>query len=119
MREAFAHEAILIMAPGTDTQAPGAAVTLALCGHWQHEPPCPLAPHNSYAVRVGGDVRIRTLFAVEPELESSIRHRIDRALSSGQLRGSDGATTRWGLRSSRHSVVAAEEMDCALGLTRS
>ena len=33
------------MEPDADVQAPGAAVTVALCGHWEHEPPGPLAPH--------------------------------------------------------------------------
>ena len=32
------------MEPDADVRAPGAAVTVVLCGHWDHEPPCPLAP---------------------------------------------------------------------------
>jgi len=43
MRQAFAHEAILVVQPQADLRAPGAAITVALCGHWEHQPPCPLA----------------------------------------------------------------------------
>jgi len=38
VRQAFAHEAVLVTEPDADVRAPGAAVTVALCGHWDHEP---------------------------------------------------------------------------------
>ena len=38
MRELFAHDAALAIEPDADMQAPGAAVTKALCGSWEHEP---------------------------------------------------------------------------------
>lgn len=41
----------LSMSPGADLAAPGAAVTVALCGHWKHEPPCPLAAHHTSTTR--------------------------------------------------------------------
>ncbi|MGQ0773267.1 MAG: toll/interleukin-1 receptor domain-containing protein [Pseudonocardiales bacterium] len=113
MREAFAHEAVLSMAAGADECAPGAAVTLELCGHWEHEPPCPVAAHHSCAERVGRDVQVRILFATEPERETEVRHRIDVALSAGQLCGPDGLTTGWTLRSSRRSDVFPDETDHA------
>jgi hypothetical protein len=110
---AFAHEAVLAMDPLADVRAPGAAVTVALCGHWDHNPPCPLTPHCSAADRVGDEVRVRTLFAVEPELEDTVREGIDDALAGGQLAGPDGRTTRWRLRSSQRSVIQNNEMDQA------
>jgi hypothetical protein len=113
MRKAFAHEAILAMDPLADEQAPGAAITVALCGHWDHDAPCPLTPHHSRADRVNREVRLRTLFAVEPELEGTVRHGIDQALASGQLAGPDGQTTRWQLRSSQRSAVRNNETDHA------
>ncbi|MGC5022508.1 hypothetical protein [Micromonospora sp. DT47] len=118
MRQAFAHEAILLMAPDADTQAPGAAITMALCGHWEHEPPCPLASHHTRADRSDGEVRLRILFAAEPELEDTVRQRIDLALSRGQLPGPEGAHTRWQLRISRRSEVSPEETNHATRLTR-
>ncbi len=53
MRQAFAHEAKVGMATDGDSRAPGAAITVALCGRWDHEPPCPLSPHHTQADRIG------------------------------------------------------------------
>ena len=113
MREPFVHEAVLTMAADADTAAPGAAITVALCGHWEHEPPCPLSPHRSRAERVGGDVHIRTIFEAEPASEDVVRGRIDGALNCGQLRGLDGTTVRWTLRSSGPGIVLGDEADDA------
>jgi hypothetical protein len=118
MRQSFAHHAVLIMAADADAQAPGAAITMELCGHWQHEGQCPVAPHHTRAERVNGDVLLRTLFATEPTLEDTVRQRIDEALARGQFLSADGATTRWRLRTSRRSDVSAEETDHAARLTR-
>ncbi|MFG3580392.1 hypothetical protein [Micromonospora chersina] len=97
MRQGYAHHAVLAMAPDADDGAPGAAVTVALCGHWEHEPPCPVAAHHTGTERVGDELRLRVLFATEPHLEPRVRRDIDRALGLGQLTGPDGATTRWRL----------------------
>ena len=113
MRQAFAHEAVLVMAADADAQAPGAAITAALCGHWHHEPPCPLAPHPTRAERSDGEVRLRILFAAEPELEDTVRQRIDRALSDGGTTGPTGAAARWQVRLSRRGEVSTGETDHA------
>ena len=109
MREVFAHEAVVYAGAEADAQAPGAAVTVALCGHWEHEPPCPLAPHHTQATRVGGDLHLRILFAAEPRCEGEVRRRIDAALALGQLDGPRGVAT-WQLRSSRSAMVAESEL---------
>lgn len=109
MRQTFAHDAVLIMAPDADSGAPGAAITVALCGHWQHEPPCPLAPHHTHAERAGGEVRLRTLFATELDNEGTVRHRIDTALSAGEVVGPEGGVVRWHFVTSRRGAVSAEE----------
>lgn len=119
MREAFAHDAALLMEPEADQRAPGAAVTVALCGDWDHEPPCPLAPHHSHADRHEGEVRLRILFAAEPADEEDVRRRIDRALAVGLLHGPGGVTTRWQLRHSGRGEVRADELDHATLLLRS
>jgi hypothetical protein len=121
MRNAFAHDAVLVMAPDADTDAdtdadlaaPGAAVTVALCGHWEHEAPCPLAPHHSRAARNGDEVRLRVLFAAEPASEAEVRRRIDDGLRTGELRGPDGTLTRWELRSSGPGAVTDGEAEHA------
>jgi hypothetical protein len=118
MRQPYAHEAVLVMAPDADVRAPGAAVTVALCGHWEHEPPCPLAPHHTHAERVDDRVAVRILFATEPEREDLVRERIDDALSAGRLDGPEGVTT-WRLASSGDSALSPEERDHADRLARS
>ncbi len=101
------------MESGADVRAPGAAITVALCGHWQHQPPCPLAPHHTRSTRAGGDVHLRTLFAVEPALESDVRQRIGTALAGGELVGPDGEVTHWQLHTSRPSAVLPDETEHA------
>jgi hypothetical protein len=112
MRQAFAHEAVLAMEPDADVRAPGAAVTVALCGHWDHEPPCPMAPHHVGAQDHGGELRVRIVFAAEPGTEARVRQLIDLALS-GQLKFPDGFATPWRLRASRPAEVSAEETELA------
>jgi hypothetical protein len=108
MRQAFAHEAILVMEPEADERAPGAAVAVALCGHWDHEPPCPLSPHRVHADRVDNELHVRVLFAAEPETECEVRQRIEDALS-GQWEFPEGFHTPWQLQESGLSHVAPEE----------
>ncbi|WP_049557612.1 hypothetical protein [Nonomuraea sp. SBT364] len=110
MRETFAHEAMIAMEARGDVRAPGAAITVALCGDWEHEPPCPIAPHHTAAVHRGGTVRVRVLFAAEPEVEGEVRGRIDAALALGTLEGPDGTTTRWRLLDSGAGRLRAGEL---------
>jgi hypothetical protein len=117
MRQAFAHDAVLTLPPEADERAPGAAVTAALCGHWEHEPPCPLAPHHVRAHRADGELRVRILFAAEPEAEPEVRRRIELALS-GQWPLPDGLTTDWQLTGCRPSDVTTAEEDHAGRLVR-
>ena len=85
MREAYAHDAVLIMEPDADIRAAGAAITVALCGHWKHEPPCPLAAHHTAARREGDRVRLRILFATEPARLAEVRTKIAEALRAWQV----------------------------------
>jgi hypothetical protein len=117
MRRAYAHDAVLWMAADGDERAPGAAVTVALCGHWEHEPPCPLAPHVTDAVRDDSEVRLRILFATEPANEPEVRCRIDLALS-GQWKLPDGLTASWELRGSAPAPVRPAERARASRLAR-
>ncbi|PMR59523.1 hypothetical protein C1A38_18845 [Verrucosispora sp. ts21] len=117
MRQAFVHEAVLVLEPDGDIRAPGAAITVGLCGHWDHQPPCPLAAHHTQTERVGDLVHLRTLFAAEPDAEDLVRQRINDTLSRGELLGPDETVTRWRLRSSGPSEVTPEEADHAERLT--
>ncbi|WP_222849179.1 hypothetical protein [Trebonia kvetii] len=118
MRQAFVHDAVVTMEADGDARAPGGAITVALCGHWDHEPPCPLAPHSTDAQRSGDQVRLRVLFAAEPTAETEVRGRIDAALSRGSLTGPDGVTTRWLLRDARPGLLRDDEAEHADRLIR-
>jgi hypothetical protein len=86
MRHAYAHEAVLELAPDADIRAPGGAITTELCGHSEHAPPCPLAPHHTAAQRRGAQVHLRVLFATEADREAEVRERIGRALAAWDVR---------------------------------
>jgi hypothetical protein len=118
VRQAFVHDAVVTMEAGGDMRAPGGAVTVALCGHWDHEPPCPLAPHHTSAQRSGNQVELRVLFAAEPAAEAAVRRRIETALSQGGLTGPDGVTTRWQLRSAQRGLLRDDETGAAGQLIR-
>ncbi|MGA8547752.1 MAG: hypothetical protein WB785_21155 [Mycobacterium sp.] len=115
-RQAFAHDAVVVMQPGGSANALGGAITIALCGHWDHQPPCPLAPHYVATHPDGETVTLRILFATEPANERRVRSLIGDALGTGQLAGPDGGLTTWQLRSAAPGNVRPEEEDHAAGL---
>ena len=116
-RAAYAHDAVVILDPGGDARALGGAITLALCGHWDHEPPCALAPHHTGATLTGdGALELRVLFAADPADETRVRSLIALALSSGRLTGPDGRVTGWLLESSGAGSVRPDEADHAAQL---
>ncbi len=117
-RITYAHDAVVTLNEGGDSAAPGGAITVALCGHWDHEPPCPMAPHHTDAVPAGdGTLRLRVLFASDDE--ARIRALIDQALSSGRLTGPDDRVTTWTVRSSTAGTVRPDEADHAARLASS
>jgi hypothetical protein len=109
MRDAYVHTAVLTMTADADECAPGAAITIALCGSWQHDPPCPLAAHHTGVVRDGPRLRLRVLFAAEPADERRVRDGVDAALAAGELSGPDGVRTRWRLATSGPGVIGEDE----------
>ena len=99
------------MGTADDLRAPGGAITVALCGSWEHEPPCPLAPHHTAAERDGEVVRLRVLFAAEPGDELEVRRRITEALATSQLVTPAGDLVRWRLISAQSGRVHGDEAD--------
>ncbi len=84
MRQAYAYQAVLTDVD--DPAAPGAAITVALCGTLDHDPPCPLATHHTAAARDGEAVTLRILFAAAPDRVGQVHGLIDRALEDGPWR---------------------------------
>lgn len=109
MRLAYAHEAVVILAPEADERAPGGAITVALCGALEHEPPCPLAAHHTAASERDGEVTLRILFATAPDHADDVRDRIDAALRAGTFAAPDGTTTHWRLIRSGCVRIAPED----------
>jgi hypothetical protein len=94
VRAGFVHEASIELAPDSDERAPGAAVTAALCGHWEHEGMCRWPHHTSVDVRSGQSVRLRVVFASAVRDEPAVRRLICAALNQGRL-GAEPGTSRW------------------------
>jgi hypothetical protein len=118
-RQAFAHEAVLVLDPDGDENAPGGAITVALCGNWTHEPPCPLAPHHTRVHRHGRELTLRLLFATEPDHEPRVRRLVDDVLARGWGDTPEGSRTTWQLVESRPCDVEYTEHDHARRLARS
>jgi hypothetical protein len=91
----FAHAATLRMEPGSDSRAPGGAVTVALCGSWSHgDQPC-VWPHHTVVEEDGPQIVVRTVFRAGQDDEAEVRRRIEQALRDGRLVGPDGRESRW------------------------
>jgi hypothetical protein len=76
---AFVVEARLELVEGLDPAAVGAAVTVELCGHWEHEGACRW-PHNSAIDAARTPALFRTLFAAGETEAQEVRERIERVL---------------------------------------
>ncbi len=105
------HTATVHLAAGTDVRALGGAVTLLLCGSWEHAPPCPLAPHHTDVAVDDGVADVRVVFVVEPEREQEVRGLIEAALSRGELVTPDGTTARWTLAGAAPDELTDGERD--------
>ena len=115
-RKPFVHDAVVAMQSGGSPNAPGGAITLALCGGWDHPPPCSLAPHYVTNTPTGQSLTLRVLFATEPVNEQRVRALIGEALVTGRLQGPDGGVAIWQLRSESAGEIRADEEDHAAHL---
>jgi len=102
--QAYVHQAEVTLAEGTDPAAVGAMVTVALCGHWEHDGPCRWPHHN----QIDG-AQFRTVFVATPEEEPEVRRRIRTALY-----GQPG----WRVLSDDARALAADEQDVAATLAQ-
>ena len=92
MRSAFVHEARLELSDGADHGAPGAAITVALCGHWEHEGSCRWPHHTAVQTQDDTRITVRTVFASDPSDEAVVRAGIGGALRGGHLDGPTGSS---------------------------
>jgi hypothetical protein len=104
----FVHAAEARLEPGGDPRALGGAVTVGLCGAWEHDGPC-LWPHHSATGAAGDLTTVRTVFRARPEHETDVRRLLEAALRTGQLAGPDGTTTVWQVVDSGPAEPTADE----------
>ena len=102
--QAYVHRAEVVLTEAVDPAAVGAMVTVALCGHWDHEGPCRWPHHN----HIDG-AEFRTIFVATPEDEPEVRRRIRAAL---------GHQPEWRVVSENPRAVAAGEQELAAHLLR-
>lgn len=79
---AYVLEADIDLNEGCDPRAVGAAVTVELCGHWEHEGPCAW-PHNSEIATERSPALFRTIYVADEDEEPTVRDRIGRSLRAG------------------------------------
>jgi hypothetical protein len=104
--DAYAIEAELVLRDDYDPAAVGAAVTVELCGHWEHEGPCRW-PHNSAIDTDRDPARFRTVFVADGREAGQVRDRIETVLRS---------ELGWRLASLRERPVAEAERALAENL---
>ena len=75
----YVHMAEVSLAAAVDPSTVGAAVTVELCGRWQHRGVCRW-PHNN-EVRGQEPTRFRVLFVADETDELEARRRIEKALA--------------------------------------
>ena len=102
-RRAFAFEAMLELEPDVDTRAPGAAVTVALCGSWEHDGPCRW-PHNSRIDASSAPARLRTVVVADDQTDAEVVARIESAL---------GGDPRWSVASATRGDIGPGEQALA------
>jgi hypothetical protein len=105
----YVHAATLLLDGDADPAAPGAAITIALCGSWEHPPPCPLAAHHTSWSREGDTVSLRTIFATGSTQEGDVRGLIHRALAFGTCDAPNGTVSRWTLLASGPAELSTQE----------
>jgi hypothetical protein len=112
MKQPFVHRAEIILDVDADSAAPGGAVTIALCGSWDHAGACRW-PHYSQATWGEGRGELRVVFVADAGEEAAVRNLIDKALTDGCCIVPDGTTSRWTLVAS--SAVDLNKRRARLG----
>jgi hypothetical protein len=104
-----AHEAVLDVEDDGGAAAPGASITVELCGHWQHEGSCRWPHSTSVVSLVDRVLTVRVLYAACPPDLPEVRARIAAGLDRGELAGPDGRLHRWRVRRAGASQLLESE----------
>ena len=93
------HHADIAFDADADTRAPGGAVTVALCGSWDHEGSCRW-PHHTAVDSTTTPSTVRVVYVVDDDELDHVRALIDAALTTG-----DG----WRVLATRPDRLTADE----------
>jgi hypothetical protein len=117
MKRSFVQCAALHLA-GADPAAPGGAVTVALCGTWDHAGACRW-PHHTSAVWDDRRGMVRVVFVADAKEEDHVRALIDQALATGECVGPNGQLNRWQVRDQAAGVLSAAEKTLGARMAKS
>lgn len=117
MKRSYVQCAELILEPGADQAAPGGAVTLALCGSWNHPGPCRW-PHQTSAEWDAQAGTVRVVFVADEDDEKQVRTLIDQALAGGECTGPDGRLSRWRTTAQRAGILSESEETLAIEIAQ-
>jgi hypothetical protein len=113
-REAFVEQATVEMRHHSDPGAVGAAVTVELCGHWEHAEACQWPHHTSVSENKQDDiVTVRTVFVCAPEEEADVRRRVVAGLTAGELADGPKGPSSWTVVSVSADKLLAKEQALA------
>ncbi len=91
----YRNEYRLHLNADADKRSPGAAVTVALCGHWEHDGSCRWPHYSSISQTENGLHRLVVEFDAPANELQEVITRIEAALKAGQLKGPDGRLSEW------------------------
>ena len=100
------YQCILRLEPDADIRAPGGAITVALCGHWEHEGACRWPHFSSIEVIEGQYYTLIVEFDANEAEYSHVIKTISSALNKGWLVGPDQTRSVWTVDRSWHSHVS-------------
>jgi len=108
MKRTFMQCAEVLLEPDADARAPGGAVTLALCGSWDHAGACRW-PHETSATWDERQGHVRVVFVAGEDEEKQVRDLITQSLAGGECVGPDGKRSRWAATGHGAGVVSESE----------
>ena len=110
----FVHEVRVVLDPGGEPAALAAAVTEALCGSADHEPPCHW-PHHTALIDAGGVTVARTVCRARRKDAEEVRRLIDVRVAEGRFTGPDRRTATWQHMHSLEPEPTADEVSLGRG----
>lgn len=105
----FVTEATMTLDADRDPAAIGAAVTVALCGHWEHDGACRWPHHTAVVVSTVRRTVTRTVVTAGSDLVE-VERRIEKALRAGTGPGIQGT---WSLLEVARAPLRPDEVELA------